>query len=75
MLSFSGEKLRAKREAKGLTQMELGLQCGVYPVTVSNWETGRTAEPGAGVLQRFAEIFGCDTGDFFEERPNASVGE
>lgn len=35
------ERLRARREAAGLSQEELAARCGVSPETVQAWEEGR----------------------------------
>lgn len=38
-----GDRIRMLRQAKGLTQEELGARVGVSKVAVSQWETGSTA--------------------------------
>lgn len=38
-----GGRIRACREAKGLTQEQVGAACGVTKAAVSLWEVGHTA--------------------------------
>lgn len=58
-----GSRLRAAREARGITQEALGFEVGVAKATVSKWETGRS-EPTleqiallTGLLGRSADYF------------------
>lgn len=39
-----GERIRALREARGLTQTQLGELCGVSKSAVSQWEDGTTTD-------------------------------
>jgi transcriptional regulator with XRE-family HTH domain len=36
-----GDRLRALRLERGMTQREMAVRCDVTVATVSNWETGR----------------------------------
>ena len=45
------------RKERGWTQLELAIKLGVTPVTVYNWERGKT-EPTASMFRRIAETFG-----------------
>lgn len=49
-----GEKIRACREAKHLTQTELGLACGVTKQTIFKYETGVVANIPIDKLQLLA---------------------
>src|SRR5262249_14169380 len=50
------------RRAAGLTQRDLGDQCGGYgQSTISRIEDGKTANPPPGVLRRIAEVTGIPT--------------
>lgn len=50
--------IRAKREAKGLTQCQLARAMGVDQTAVSQWERGETL-PRADRLPMLAKILGC----------------
>lgn len=49
------KNLRMIRQARGLTQKELGDQLLVTITTISNWETGRR-EPKLGLLEDIADV-------------------
>jgi transcriptional regulator with XRE-family HTH domain len=51
-----GLRLKAAREAKGLTQEAVAARFGVKKATVSAWETGRGA-PDAYVLKGLSKLF------------------
>lgn len=53
-----GEKIRACREAKHLTQTELGLACGVTKQTIFKYETGVVANIPIDKLQLIASKLG-----------------
>lgn len=55
-----GERLRAAREARGLTQQALGFDVGVTDATISKWEKGRS-EPTLAQLAMLAELLGVTT--------------
>lgn len=50
-------KLRAAREARGMSQEQLAAIIGVTDGSISNWETGR-ANPGAPACKLLALILG-----------------
>lgn len=50
--------IRARREAAGLTQAELGAMVWVAPSTVYNWERG--IMPRTRHINKLAQVFGCD---------------
>jgi len=52
-----GARLRARREAVGLTQEKLARQCGVSRAAVAQWEAGVT-RPGLDNLMRAAKALG-----------------
>lgn len=52
-----GEKLKAAREAAGLTQAQLAEKIGVLQHHISRYEAGR--EPKALVLKKMAEALNC----------------
>ena len=56
------DKIRALREARGMSQTELAEALGVDQTTVSAWETGK-AEPTIFNLRRLADILGVSPGD------------
>lgn len=57
-----GERLRALREGRRLTQQSAGEHLGVDRVTVSNWERGATI-PEPVVLERIAAFYGVPAAD------------
>lgn len=56
------EKIRALREAKGLSQAELAEALGVDQTTISAWERG-VAEPTLFNLRRLADVLGVSAGE------------
>jgi len=63
-----GERIRAIRQQRGLTQKELGQRLGLSEPTVSNHETA-TTQIGADFLVRYAEVLECHPCDFFDAAP------
>ena len=57
-----GEKLRAAREAAGLTQTQLADKVGVQQRDISRWENGRR-EPGVLIVKKMAQALGCSMDD------------
>jgi DNA-binding XRE family transcriptional regulator len=57
-----GQNIRFYRKMLGWSQGRLGEEIGVSDKTISSWEVDRT-EPSMGVIQKLAEIFGCETSD------------
>lgn len=53
-----GDSIRLRREAKGLTQAELGRQCGLTDAAICYYERG-TRKPGIKALLALARAFGC----------------
>jgi transcriptional regulator with XRE-family HTH domain len=62
-----GEKLRAAREAKGLTQFQLAVKATVQPITVSSIEVGRN-QPTVQTLCRLAKALGVEVQDLLETK-------
>lgn len=56
------ELLKAKREAAGLTRLELARAAGVTPPAITLYEQGKCG-PGWGILQRLADALGVSTED------------
>lgn len=53
-----GERIRALRDAKRLSQADLGEACGVSGQAVWNWETGANRGPSRDVLPKLAKALG-----------------
>lgn len=53
-----GEKLKAAREAAGMSQTELAEAVGRYQKDISLYEKG-LREPGALTLKKMAQALGC----------------
>lgn len=56
------KRLRERREAKNLTQQELGEKVGVKKATISGWEAGRSI-PSLNVVNELANALGT-TGQY-----------
>jgi transcriptional regulator with XRE-family HTH domain len=56
-----GDRIKILREAKNLTQFELGGLCGVTKSAVSQWEDGRTANIKLASFLKLVEALGTDT--------------
>lgn len=59
-----GEKLKALRSQKGMTQKELAEIINISPQAVSRWENNEV-EPSLETLRRLAEIFDVSMDDLF----------
>ena len=57
-----GEKLRAAREAAGMTQQELAEKVGVQQRDISRWENCRR-EPGVLIVKKMAQALRCSMDD------------
>ena len=57
-----GEKLRAARQAAGLTQVELAEKVGCTQKDICRWETC-VREPMASTLKKLAQALGCSMDD------------
>lgn len=55
-------KLKAAREAAGLTQQVAGERSGVHPVSIAKFEIGTTT-PTLRVLYKLAKAYGVDVCD------------
>lgn len=55
-----GERIKRLREAKGLTQEELGRRCGVSKSAVSQWENGDTQNLRLTSLLKLLDVLGTD---------------
>jgi transcriptional regulator with XRE-family HTH domain len=58
-MSKFGERLRASRIKRGVSQAEVGDSCGVTRASVSQWETGVTT-PSQDKLEIVAKFLGVD---------------
>ncbi len=54
--------IRRLREEHGWTQLEVAYRLGVTPVTIYNWERGRT-EPRVSQFRQLARLFGVSMDD------------
>lgn len=60
-----GVRIRSARQARGLTQGDLGGRLGVTPTTVSRWERGQTV-PDRDLRHALATVLGGTPADFLE---------
>ena len=68
-----GEKLRALRKEKGLTQAELAKLAGLGLKTITNYEKGSTYPQNREVYSTLANILGCDT-DYLHNEGDDFIG-
>jgi transcriptional regulator with XRE-family HTH domain len=61
-MQTQGERIRALRQAKGLTQEQLGKVCGVTGAAVSMWENGGTLNLKGDGLFKLLRALGTDLG-------------
>ena len=54
--------IRQLREERGWTQLHLAIQLGVTPVTIYNWERGKS-EPRMTQFRQLARLFGVSMDD------------
>jgi len=67
-----GDKVRAARIEKGLTQLELAQKAGVRPEVVSRIETDKS--PGSlGTLYKLVPHLGLTIDELTPQTPNAAV--
>lgn len=52
-----GDKIKALRKSKGLTQTELGVIVGVKKNAVSKWECGRVEDIPTSTIKALATLF------------------
>ena len=57
-----GEKLKAARQAAGMTQAQLAAAIGCSQKDVSRWEAGKF-EPGVLTVKKMAQALGCSMDD------------
>ena len=69
----AGHRLRAAREAAGLSQLALSAASGVTNDTISRLELGRRA-PQAGTIERLARAIGVNPAVLAIGEPAASDG-
>ncbi len=60
-----GLRLKALRQAKGLTQVELAGKAGVTQAYLAQLEAGVRGNPSLDVLERLARALGVQVGVFF----------
>lgn len=65
MYKFNGEKVRALRAFRGLTQPELGLEIGLSAVQILNIEKG-VHTPHSETLKKIADFFDTKMEYFFD---------
>src|SRR4051794_20061436 len=71
-----GERIRQRREEKGISAVELARQARISKGYVSELESGRAARPSGTILFRIANVLGTTVADLLGEeiRPaNASI--
>ena len=64
-----GGRVRALRQARGLTPMQVARAAGVTRVWLSRLERGRVPHPDTGTLTRLAEAMGLTPSDLLHQQP------
>lgn len=59
-----GDRIKALRELKGLSQEKVAEQCDTNSSVVSRWETGRN-KPSDRFQQKLADVLGVNIDDFY----------
>lgn len=59
-----GKRIKALRQAKGLTQSQLAEATGYEPITISRFERGEYA-PGLDALETLGQVFNASIAEFF----------
>lgn len=59
-MSTMGERIKAEREALGLTQEELGAKIGVQKSNIAKYENGRIENIKRVTIAKMSILFGCD---------------
>lgn len=73
-----GDRIRALRKERDLTQLQLAEYIGVSQTAVAAWETGKREVPKGDNLLKLAEALGFDAGDLMaatQKRPHESIEE
>lgn len=66
-----GERIKAIRRAKGLTQAQVAESCGYDPVTISRFERGDYA-PGIDSLDAISQVLSVPLSAFFDLESEAA---
>lgn len=69
MAEITAINLKKLREAARYTQEEVAKALGITRSAYSNYESGER-EPSYDILEKAANLFGCDMMIFFEENDN-----
>lgn len=72
--SAFGRRLRALRDAAGMTQQELADAAGIHIITVSKLERGKI-DPSWTVVLAVATALGVRPNDFEEDEPTTATDE
>ena len=66
MSNKSGRRLKAFRDAKGMTQLEVADAIGVSHSTIQKWENGAVSEATAKNLFKLGAILDFDVSELFK---------
>jgi transcriptional regulator with XRE-family HTH domain len=69
---FSGQRLRALREAKGMRRERLAVTLDRSFSSIIKWERNELA-PSAADIGKLCEALGCGVGDLFDSTPTGAV--
>ena len=66
--------IRSRREARRMTQAELGERLGVGQSAIAQWESG-AKNPTADKLPLLAEALGCGVGELYSAPNDLTIEE
>ena len=69
------EKIRVKREEKGLTQKELAHKCGLTQATISRLESGEVKQLKTEAIKALAKALGVTTDFLVGDMPKMSFDD
>lgn len=70
-MPFTGTRVKALRDLRGMTQKELAAEFGVRQSQVSEWEGG--TEPTYAQLEKLSDLFDCTMDFLFRRRRYKNV--
>lgn len=68
-----GTRIKAAREAKGMSQVDLARALGITAQSVYGWESGRSLPKGMTRISRICEALGLKTSDLTDDRLERDV--
>lgn len=64
---MDGEKLKAMRLERGMTQRQVAIACDLTQETIKNLERGHQDNPTLETLKKLADCYGVKVSDLLDE--------